>query len=121
MNTKALRHREVALGLVVALGLGACGGGGGNVRPTPAPAPAPPPTTPTAPAPATDQPPLDAQLALTHTYAAHTEGYTGAGVIIGIVDSGIMHDHPSLAGRVIDEQIYVDSQTNDTTVDDVVG
>ncbi|HET6806022.1 MAG TPA: S8 family serine peptidase [Frateuria sp.] len=121
MNTKALRHREVALGLVVALGLGACGGGGGNVRPTPAPAPAPPPTTPTAPAPAADQPPLDAQLALTHTYAAHTEGYTGAGVIIGIVDSGIMHDHPSLAGRVIDEQIYVDSQTNDTTVDDVVG
>ncbi|UGB37257.1 S8 family serine peptidase [Frateuria soli] len=115
MNTQALRHRDVALGILVALGLGACGGGGGsNVRPSPAPPP-PPPATPS------DQPPLDAQLALTHTYAAHNEGYTGKGVTIGIVDSGVMRNHPSLAGRVIDELIYVDPQVNNTSVDDVVG
>ncbi|MGN6282851.1 S8 family serine peptidase [Frateuria sp.] len=114
MNTQVLRRRDVALGILVALSLSACGGGGGsNVRPTPPPAP--PPTTPT------DEPPLDAQLALTNTYAAHNQGYTGAGVTIGIVDSGVMRTHPSLTGRVIDELIYVDPQVNDTSVDDVVG
>jgi autotransporter-associated beta strand protein len=113
MNTQALRHREVALGILVALGLSGCGGGGGNVRPTP-----PPPPPPTAPS---DQPPVDAQLALTNTYAAHNQGYTGKGVIIGIVDSGVMRNHPSLSGRVLDELLYVDPQVNDTSVDDVVG
>jgi autotransporter-associated beta strand protein len=114
MNTYALRHREVALGILVALGLSACGGGGGsNVR---APAPQPPPTTPSSP-----EPPVDAQLDLTHTYAAHSQGFTGKGVTIGIVDSGIMRNHPSLAGRVTDELIYVDSQANNTSIDDVVG
>lgn len=113
MNTYALRHREVALGILVALGLSACGGGGGsNVR---APAP-PPPTTPTSP-----EPPVDAQLDLTNTYAAHQQGFTGKGVTIGIVDSGIMRNHPSLSGRVTDELIYVDPQANNTSVDDVVG
>ncbi|MGN2250898.1 S8 family serine peptidase [Frateuria sp. GZRe14] len=115
MNTQALRHRDVALGILVALGLSACGGGGGsNVRPTPAPPP-PPPTTPS------DQPPVDAQLALTNTYAAHAQGFTGQGITIGIVDSGVMRNHPSLSGRVTDELIYVDPQANDTSVDDVVG
>ncbi|MBP1474190.1 S8 family serine peptidase [Frateuria sp. MAH-13] len=114
MNTQVLRRRDVALGILVALSLSACGGGGGsNVRP--APPPAQPPSTPT------DQPPLDAQLALTSTYTAHSQGYTGAGVTIGIVDSGVMRNHPSLTGRVIDELIYVDPQVNNTSVDDVVG
>ncbi|MGN2242332.1 S8 family serine peptidase [Frateuria sp. GZRR33] len=115
MNTQALRRRDVALGILVALGLSACGGGGSNVRPAPPPAQPPPPSTPT------DEPPLDAQLKLTHTYAAHNQGYTGAGVTIGIIDSGVMRNHPSLAGRVIDELIYVDTQVNNTSVDDVVG
>ncbi len=114
MKNGLLRRRDLALGIVVALGLSACGGGGGNVRPSPPPAT--PPTTPT-----TEQPPVDAQLKLTNTYAAHSQGYTGAGVIIGIVDSGVMRNHPSLAGRVIDELIYVDPKENDTSVDDVVG
>lgn len=113
MNTQALRHREVALGILVALGLSACGGGGGNVRPAP-----PPPPPPVAPS---DQPPVDAQLALTNTYAAHDQGYTGKGVVIGIVDSGVMRNHPSLSGRVLDELLYVDPQVNNTSVDDVVG
>jgi subtilisin family serine protease len=102
--------------VAMALGLSACGGGG-NVRPTP------PPTVPSSPPPTTPsgQPPLDAQLALTHTYDAHSLGYTGAGVTIGVVDSGIMRNHPALAGRVTQELIYVDPATNNTAIDDVVG
>jgi autotransporter-associated beta strand protein len=114
MKKELLRHRELALGIVVALGLSACGGGGGNVRP--APPATPPPTTPT-----TEQPPVNAQLKLTNTYAAHEQGFTGAGVTIGIVDSGVMRSHPSLAGRVAQELVYVDPQVNDTSIDDVVG
>src|SRR5690348_13904007 len=99
------------------LSLGACGGGGGNsnVRPssTPPPPPPPPPSTP--------QPPLDAQLAITNTYAAHNAGYTGKGVTIGVVDSGIMRGNPTVAGRVLQELIYVDPTQNNTSVDDVVG
>lgn len=64
---------------------------------------------------------MDAQLAITNTYGAHGLGYTGAGVTIGVVDSGIMRNHPTLAGRVTQELIYVDPATNNTTVDDVVG
>ncbi len=105
-----LRHREMAWLVAMALGLSACGGGG-NVRPTP------PPTTPTTP----PQPPLDAQLAITNAYAAHNQGYTGAGVTIGVVDSGIMRSNPTVAGRVTQELIYVDPASNNTAIDDVVG
>lgn len=112
----ALRRRETAWLVAMALGLGGCGGGG-NVKPTPPPTVpnSPPPTTPT------DQPPLDAQLAITHAYDAHSQGYTGAGVTIGVVDSGIMRNHPALAGRVKQELVYVDPASNNTAIDDVVG
>jgi autotransporter-associated beta strand protein len=111
-----LRRRKAVLLTAMALGLNACGGGGGSVRPTPvAPAAPPPPTTPT------DQPPVDAQLGLTHTYAAHDQGFTGAGVTIGVVDSGIMRNHPALTGRVQQELIFVDPTANNTSIDDVVG
>lgn len=113
------RRREMALLVAMALGLSACGGGGSsNVKPTPSTPPEPPPTTPTTPA---DEPPLDAQLALTHAYEAHDQGYTGAGITIGMVDSGIMRNHPSLSGRVRQELIYVDPSVNNTAIDDVVG
>ncbi|WHZ19043.1 MAG: Outer membrane stress sensor protease DegS [Rhodanobacteraceae bacterium] len=104
----------LALG-VLACALTACGGGGSNgaVRPTPA---SPPPTTPTTP-----QPPIDAQLSITNTYAAHAAGYTGQGVTIGVVDSGIMRSNPTVAGRVLDEFIDVDPAQNNTNIDDVVG
>ncbi len=112
-----LRHRDMAWLVAMALGLSACGGGGGNVRPTTPPAaPASPPPTTT-----TSQPPLDAQLALTNADGAHGLGYTGAGVTIGVVDSGIMRNHPTLAGRVTQELIYVDPASNNTAIDDVVG
>jgi len=114
-----LRRREIAWLVAMALGLSACGGGG-NVKPTPTP----PPTAPSSPPPpstSTDQPPLDAQLALTNASAAHILGYTGAGVTIGVVDSGIMRNHPALVGRVKQELVYVDPSTNNTAIDDVVG
>ena len=98
---------------LLATALAACGGGGG-VRSTPTSVT--PPSTPTAP-----QPPIDAQLSLTNTYAAHAAGYTGAGVTIGIVDSGIMRSNPTVGGRVLKEFIDVDPGQNDTSVDDVVG
>ncbi|WP_266170205.1 S8 family serine peptidase [Dyella subtropica] len=110
------RRREAVVSIIMALGLSACGGGGGgsNVRPAPAPPPAPPATT-------SAQPPFDAQLGITNTYAAHSQGYTGQGVTIGVVDSGIMRNHPALTGRVLKELIYVDPTTNNTAIDDVVG
>ena len=99
---------------VLVLALAACGGGGGT-RAVPASTP-PPPTTPSTP-----QPPIDAQLSLTNTYAAHNAGYTGAGVTIGVVDSGIMRSNPTVSGRVVKEFIDVDPSQNNTGVDDVVG
>jgi len=116
VRDSGLRYREMAWLVAMALGLSACGGGG-NVKPTP------PPTVPSSPPPTapSDQPPLDAQLSLTNAEAAHNLGYTGVGVTIGVVDSGIMRDHPALIGRVKQELIYVDPATNNTAVDDVVG
>jgi autotransporter-associated beta strand protein len=86
------------------------------VPPTAPPSSATPPPASTAP-----QPPLDAQLAITNTYAAHAAGYTGKGVTIGVVDSGIMRSNPAVSGRVIKEYIDVDPNSNNTSVDDVVG
>ncbi len=122
MGKPGLRRRQAAALIWMALSLSACGGGGGgngNVKATPA-APSPPVAPPPAP-PTTPQPPLDAQLALTNTYAAHSQGYTGQGVTIGVVDSGIMRNHPALAGRVLNELIYVDPSVNNVNIDDVVG
>ena len=122
------RPRALALSITLALSLAGCGGGGGYVRPaivapTPPPVtqPSAPPATPPPPTTPPVQPPVDAQLAITNTYAAHEQGYTGAGVIIGVADSGIMATHPALTGRVIKELIYVDPTENNVNVDDVVG
>jgi autotransporter-associated beta strand protein len=118
-----MRRRNVALVTALAFALAACGGGGGMVQAppvTPSGPPAPPPTPPPAPPPA-DQPPIDAQLDLTNTYAAHDKGFTGAGITIGIIDSGIMRNNPTVAGRVTQELIYVDPSLNNTAIDDVVG
>lgn len=114
-KTVGFRQRELALLVALALGLSACGGGsGGGVRPTTVPV-STPPVTPTT------KPPVDAQLSLTHAYAAQAQGFTGAGITIGVVDSGVMRSHPSLSGRVQQELIYVDSTVNNINVDDVVG
>ena len=121
MNT-ALRGsgcREAALFVGIVLALSACGGGGGHGNVKSAPGDSNPPSSSSAPT--LPQPPLDAQLSLTNTYAAHSQGYTGAGVTIGVIDSGIMRSNPTLTGRVSKELVYVDPSQNNTSVDDVVG
>ena len=60
-------------------------------------------------------------MSITNTYSAHTAGYTGTGMTIGVVDSGIMRSNPTVSGRVTKELVYVDPSTNNTNVDDVVG
>ncbi|TAN02008.1 MAG: autotransporter domain-containing protein, partial [Rhodanobacteraceae bacterium] len=98
---------------LLAVTLAACGGGG-SVHTTP---PSVSPST----TPSTPQPPMDAQLSITNTYAAHAAGYNGHGVTIGVVDSGIMRSNPTVAGRVLQEFIDVDPNQNNTNIDDVVG
>ncbi len=117
MDMQGLQQRHLAVLVAMTFGLAACGGGGGNTRPAQStPPPSAPPSASTVP-----QPPIDAQLSLTNTYAAHNQGYTGAGVTIGIVDTGVMASHPALAGRVIANLTYVDPSTNNLNIDDVNG
>lgn len=104
-----------AVGLTV---LVACGGGSKNVRPvSPPPATVPPSTDPIV---ETPDPDFSKHILLTNTEAAHDAGFTGKGVKIGVVDSGVNRDHPALQDRVIANLVYVGSN-NDLSVDDVVG
>ncbi|MGO4778551.1 S8 family serine peptidase, partial [Lysobacter sp. 2RAB21] len=83
--------------------------------------PTPPPTNNPPPPPSTPQPPIGAHLDLTNTRAAQALGLTGAGIRIGVVDSGVRRDHPALNGRVGPHLIYTDPRTNNHRVDDVLG
>src|SRR5690606_40936492 len=97
---------------------------GGGTRPSPPPL-APPPTTPPEPPPPTVQDPDPAysrHLAWTGADSAHDLGLTGAGIRIGIVDSGVNRDHPAMRDdRVVANLTYIDARTNNLQVDDVVG
>lgn len=115
----------------LAVALSACGGGS-NVRAddpgtpstpptTPPPPPPAPPTTPTPPPDRPAEPAIDAHLTVTQAGAARTAGLTGAGVRIGVIDSGVMRGHPTLAGRVVGNLNYVDPGANNLNVDDVLG
>ncbi|HEY0502646.1 MAG TPA: S8 family serine peptidase [Lysobacter sp.] len=122
----ALRSALLCTGL---LGLAACGGGGGggNVRPSepqimpPATPPPSTPTTPVTPVVSTPNPAYSQHIALTGAGTAHSAGITGRGVRIGVVDSGVMRNHPALSPRVVANLNYVPSPPNNLSVDDVVG
>ncbi len=120
MARAPLAH-AVMLGLCVIGVVGCGGGGGGNVRSDPPPTPAAPPPVPPPPTPPKPQPAIDAHLSLTNARSAHSEGITGRGVTIGVIDSGIRRDHPALAGRVSRNLVYLDPGKNDLSVDDKVG
>lgn len=64
---------------------------------------------------------MDAHLALTNAKAAQAMGLTGAEYRIGVIDSGVMRNHPALAGRVVANYFYLDPSKNNANVDDVVG
>lgn len=140
--SQGLLARGVMLGLCM-MGLAACGGGGGggNVRSEPpppaptAPPPVPPvipvptvppePTTPTTPrpplVPPAPPPPIDAHLYVTKAYEANAMGYTGKGVAIAFLDTGLNKAHPTFGGRVTRSEVNVDPATNDLSVDDKNG
>ena len=117
---KSKAARRSVLAAAVALALTACGGGGSNpLRPDPppvAPPPSPPPTVVEPPNPAYSD-----HITLTNAQPAIDAGLTGEGVRIGIIDSGVNRHHPALAGRVVDNLIYVNRNTNDMSVDDKDG
>ena len=139
---KTLQRPLVAiLPTTIALVLTACGGGGGGgtVRSDPPPAtPTGPGFTPTvvndasivvnppavpvlgAPVTFTD-PAINKHLSLTNAAGALGAGLKGQGVTIGFVDTGINRNHPALSGRVGASFIHIDPNTNNTSVDDVVG
>ncbi|MGH8145278.1 MAG: autotransporter domain-containing protein [Rhodanobacteraceae bacterium] len=98
----------VLAGLAVAtmtFSLAACGGGGGNgmVKTPPAtpspPSPPPPPPPPVSPPPPPPSTPYDShnnQLIPTSVAPAQTAGFTGKGVKVGIMDSGVDPSDPAL-------------------------
>ncbi|MCE7032861.1 S8 family serine peptidase [Lysobacter sp. GX 14042] len=112
-----LRPARLAFAIAALVALSACGGGGsGHQIKDPPPAPPDPPPSSNYPEPA-----VDAHLALTHAYEAHDAGYTGAGVTIGFLDSGIRRDHPTMTGKVSASYTYLDPVYNDLESDDVLG
>lgn len=142
----ATGFRRITLAVLpaaIALTLAACGGGGGgaNVRPTPQTPPTPPgglgftpnvandaslvvnpPSVPSLGAPRTfTDPSINKHLSLINANGALGAGLTGSGVTIGFVDSGVNRSHPALNGRVTASFIHIDPNTNNTSVDDVVG
>ncbi|WP_345776328.1 S8 family serine peptidase [Luteimonas salinisoli] len=52
---------------------------------------------------------------------ARAAGFTGGGSVIAVVDSGVRSDHPALSGRVLHNEVYVDPDGNDLSVDDAIG
>lgn len=92
-----------ALGFAAAM-LSACGGGGGaSSRPsTPATNPPPPPPSPTPPPAMLDTAEYRRSTAATSVNAltAYENGAFGAGIKVGVIDSGIDLQSPEFAGRI---------------------
>lgn len=99
--------------LALALSLSACGGGGGvSSTPTPSPTPLPTATPTPAPTPTPTPTPTPAvnydtteyraspSLAYHKTITAYQAGASGAGVMVGVVDSGVSDAAGELTGRI---------------------
>ena len=121
MRQTPISRFTLSLSIAAALAgsLSACGGGGGNVQPTvpspvtvtpttPPPAPAPAP----APAPTTYTYPQDNQLVPTGAVVAQAAGFTGVGVKIGVLDSGVDEALSPLANDVAWFHSYITGGSN---------
>jgi autotransporter-associated beta strand protein len=123
LHHNALAHAcRIALGGIGLAVLAGCGGGGGGdggviVRPD-TPPPAAPPGEPVV---YEVDPRFEKHLTLTRADEALAAGFTGEGVRIGVIDSGVNHYHPSLYPRVVDNLVYLDPSQNDLDVDDTHG
>lgn len=51
--------------------------------------------------------------------AAWAAGYTGAGVLVAVLDSGIDDSHPDFAGRIAHQRSFIDGEDPDRAVDDL--
>ncbi|MBA3898551.1 MAG: hypothetical protein H0X36_15780 [Sphingomonadaceae bacterium] len=89
--------------------LSACGGSGGAVNSTPALPPAPTPAPAPAPAPAPTPTPSGFDTAeyrrsnaavQAQALVAYQAGASGAGVVAGVIDSGVAASNPEFAGRI---------------------
>jgi len=86
----------------VVLSLSGCGGGGGsvdaNVIADPPPVPADPPPVPAD----FETTEYNAQYGLGKINASevYADGYSGSGVIVGVIDTGVDIDHPDLIGNI---------------------
>ncbi len=52
---------------------------------------------------------LDVSVPQIGAPAAWQAGYTGAGITVGILDSGVKGDHPDLAGRLVEQRDFTDT------------
>lgn len=104
------------LATAVGLVLSACGGGSGSPL-RPEVTPPPPPSKVVEPA----NPDFSDHITVTNAQAAIDAGFTGAGVRVGVLDTGVNSRHPSLAGRVVANLTYVNRNINDMSVDDKDG
>ena len=107
----AILRSHLMLGLASTTLLLVAGCGGGSVGSTPAPTPAPTPTPTPTPTPSPTPSPTPTSFATAeynrstgpavhNAIPAWSAGYTGSGVTIGIIDSGIDTDNPEFAGRI---------------------
>lgn len=101
MNTGFARSlRSTGCLVLVAATLAACSGGGGGQNVMPAPPPPPPPPPPTY-----NQ--AYNQLIPTGAQAAQQMGFNGAGVKIGVLDSGVDPANAAMQGRISGFQSYL--------------
>lgn len=109
-STGTGRHIAVGTSIIFALAVSACGSGsGGGISSTPAPPPAiappaPPPPPPPPPPPSSNFDTAEYRrsngAAQAQAISAYNAGASGAGIIAGVVDSGVDIDSPEFAGKI---------------------